>query len=65
MAELKPCPFCGGQAIVVANRYRHGQETYLVKCMRKECDVLPATYEFEDMHDAINAWNRRAHEQTD
>ena len=58
MSELKPCPFCGGEAIVVKTE----------RCGRYiECwDCGGRTEEFEtdyagSAHDkAISAWNRRA-----
>ena len=60
MAELKPCPFCGCTPIVMANQFRHGQTTYLVKCNCIDCAVIPTTYEHSEMYSAIEAWNRRA-----
>ena len=60
MAELKPCPFCGGAAILVESQYRHGQESFYVKCLNKNCAVIPITYEHGEMESAIEAWNRRA-----
>ena len=60
MAELKPCPFCGAAAMVVANKYRHEQTTYCVRCTDNNCPVIPATYEHSSLDGAIEAWNRRA-----
>ena len=60
MSELKPCPFCGGGAVVVQTRYRHGEEYFFVKCNNKDCPVIPETYENTEMKDAIEAWNGRA-----
>ena len=56
MSELKPCPFCGGEAAGVI--YHNEECTYIrhyVRCRR--CDARTGkhkTYEF-----AENAWNRR------
>jgi Lar family restriction alleviation protein len=60
MAELKPCPFCGSNAIVVQTRYRHGEDYYYVKCNNKDCHVIPETYENTEMNYVIDLWNRRA-----
>ena len=60
MAELKPCPFCGCEAIVIANQYRHWQTSYCVKCNNNDCRVIPVTYEHYELEGAIEAWNRRA-----
>ena len=65
MEELKPCPFCGCNAIVIANRYRHDETCFYVKCRNNECFVIPETYAHSDMECAIEAWNRRADKCTD
>lgn len=59
MSELKPCPFCGGAAMVIANQYRYGQTSYCVKCTDIHCQVTPVTYEHCELKDAIESWNRR------
>ena len=53
MAELKPCPFCGGQNINI----RKGKYAWNIECYNADCGayitkVLKQT--------AIEAWNRRA-----
>ena len=65
MSELKPCPFCGGQAVPV---YSNKGSLYTgnilmlsaegtIKC--KKCEVrLPRIY--SRVSKAIEAWNRRA-----
>ena len=53
MAELKPCPFCGGKDLQVVNVYG---EDYYVDCQTcTTCGPSADTYE-----EAIEAWNRRA-----
>ena len=53
MAELKPCPFCGGEEFEVVSVY--GEE-YYVNCLNcTTCGPGGETYE-----EAIEAWNRRA-----
>lgn len=47
--ELKPCPFCGGEAILC------GQNYYYVFC--KECDA--ETKGSVHRKEAIDGWNRR------
>ena len=50
MAELKPCPFCGGEA-----RLGMDFDWHFVYCI--ECQAqIERDYEKE----AIDAWNRRA-----
>lgn len=49
MAELKKCPFCGGEAEIVE------YTIFWVTC--KECAA--ETKDFDTKEEAIEAWNRR------
>ena len=49
--EILPCPFCGGEAILMGG----GGYDATVKCL--ECRTLSGT--FDEKEDAISAWNRR------
>lgn len=51
MAELKPCPFCGGSDIRIEKIYDY----YEVLC----CDCLSRTEEYSTNEEAIEAWNNR------
>ncbi|MBR2208098.1 MAG: Lar family restriction alleviation protein [Synergistaceae bacterium] len=56
--ELKPCPFCGGEAEVCADE----NEEYFVSCTK--CTALfgyctDTWGEYETEAAAIEAWNRR------
>lgn len=56
MAELKPCPFCGGEAKI------HSL-TDIIGCYRVRCTKCPVEfgqYWFYRKADLIKAWNRRA-----
>ncbi len=65
MIELKPCPFCGGEAEMVTTVLCHMSMAY-VKC--KECDAKAQTFG-DRSHDgsyifsAIEAWNRRVQDE--
>ena len=66
MAELKPCPFCGGDAILrtIDVLDEHGCRairTGFVQCAG--CGVCTPKY-FQDKH-AIEDWNRRAGERNE
>ena len=50
MEELKPCPFCGGEA------EDFGVDVFWVTC--KNCHI--GTESFDTLQEAIEAWNRRA-----
>ena len=62
MTELKPCPFCGGEAdIRHEHRWISGMNggysgTYIV-C--KKCCCRTCTYDWEDEDQMYEAWNRR------
>lgn len=59
MAELLPCPFCGGKATVWESWMRIGHLG--VACQNKKCVTQPDTgNQFTNKSDAIAAWNRRA-----
>lgn len=67
MAELKPCPFCGGEAhldfahggnksYIGANGFAKATPMlYRVFCE----DCIAQTCPYEEPKDAIEAWNRR------
>lgn len=53
MAELKPCPFCGGEARIM------GDEDYFWgECLELEC--VAQTRGSKSREKAIAQWNRRA-----
>ena len=56
MAELKPCPFCGGAAFVGEYRYGDCGETFFVFCT----DCQAESHEHYTEEEAVEAWNRRA-----
>ena len=60
MAELKKCPFCGGEAEVVK---AHGAAMfpYTVVCKENECSASVGIFK-ETREKAIEAWNNRATE---
>ena len=58
MSNLKPCPFCGGEAEV--KRHAEISTAYYVACTNCPVDVGRMWY--WKRQDAINAWNRRTTE---
>ena len=55
MMELKPCPFCGGEAIKSAFCWANIADESTV-----ECTVCGARTKVLKTEEAIEAWNRRA-----
>lgn len=72
MSELKPCPFCGGEAkTVLADTYPHRGmlHSWFVACTDSECGCELGFYgmdengtcgTYETEAEAIEAWNTRA-----
>ena len=57
MAELKPCPFCGGEATL---EYGRGFRKYWVCCNNPKCRIQPQTDAHEYKGVIVREWNRRA-----
>ena len=55
MTELKPCPFCGGEAEI-----RVGYNHSYVRCSTPECYVR--TRRYKTAEEAVGLWNRRVDE---
>mgnify|MGYP001497897136 CR=1 FL=1 len=56
MVELKPCPFCGGEAVLAFDA-NDTEITCLPHC--RKCDGMIERW-FTDADEAAAAWNRRA-----
>ena len=58
MAELKPCPFCGGEAkLIYSMPYNAVQCT---KCKTWGKTIVDSYEQQDGKYEAIEAWNRRA-----
>lgn len=55
MSDLKPCPYCGGEAHLSADTSR--RSAYFIGCETEECSGLMMWAERKDV--AIAAWNTR------
>lgn len=65
MSELKPCPFCGGEAKIESESDQMGHlmlTGYIVKCSRCWCAPKPNNYD-GNIQNVIDRWNTR-HERT-
>lgn len=62
MADLKPCPFCGGEATIYKKLYK-GQFYLGAMCKNTAfcCTLAPV---YIDDNEAIEAWNTRKPEET-
>jgi hypothetical protein len=59
MAELKPCPFCGGRAMLIDIPHTNIHNC-AVRCVNVHCVMHPTTHIYVEPKSAIEAWNRRA-----
>jgi Lar family restriction alleviation protein len=64
-AELKPCPFCGGEAKLHTSTDNSIPRHATVFAYCKKCSVVTRTFtdytsDASFITDAIEAWNRRA-----
>ena len=55
--DLKPCPFCGGEAILTKHHNRF-TDWWIVSC--PICHISQTGSDYEFSFEAIEAWNRRA-----
>ena len=56
--ELKPCPYCGGDAEL--HQTHHQGSAWFAWCANDECPVKPMTNDYETCVEAIAVWNHRA-----
>lgn len=59
MDKLKPCPFCGGKAIITVLQHRF---TDLYFCSCEKCHISQTSGEYTFRQEAINAWNKRSND---
>lgn len=63
MAELKPCPFCGGEAFIeVIPPHKHYIATFMADYdggAFAECTKCSCAISADNEQDAINKWNTR------
>ena len=60
MAELKPCPFCGGEAgLFEVKGIDNDLLGYMVGCTEDHCEIRPSITKSLDKDGVINAWNTR------
>lgn len=62
MTELKPCPFCGGEAELHPTYDMDTNEVdgWFVWCNNDTCECKPETWQFFTEAEAIAVWNTRA-----
>lgn len=59
--ELKPCPFCGGEAEL--RKWRRWLDFQKVMCINRDCIIYHADDKwYKTEAEAIEAWNRRAND---
>ena len=58
--KLKPCPFCGEEAILKRYFDSYEEIAFYVACSGEFCEVSPITNDFRTEQEAIEAWNKRS-----
>ena len=60
---LRPCPFCGGEALLEPYKARKGYEAS-IQCNQCLASMATITYDEEEtaVRKVVEAWNRRAGE---
>ena len=61
MAELKPCPFCGGEAHI--EQFMQPKEEWRIKCV--DCPTRFGRCAGLNKKEVIKAWNKRAPKKED
>lgn len=56
MIELKPCPFCGGVAMLYTRK--KFKNPFRIRCSNIDCGCRTANW--NAVEEAVKAWNRRA-----
>lgn len=60
MSELKPCPFCGGEARIYMNDSDLDNIMWYCMCTNdRGCNVMPITLDQYSKEEAAAAWNTR------
>ena len=65
MTELKPCPFCGGEAEPIVARVDESTKTYSVICTQCYTGIFRPRMKgmewcaYRTENEAIDAWNKR------
>lgn len=58
MAELKSCPFCGGEGKIVPEQVDARTVAYNFVCQNGDC-CANVYFDYSDREEAIEAWNTR------
>lgn len=56
--RLRPCPFCGGEDVVV-ERYEHHEGAWRYRVICTDCMARVDSGLWQRRHQAVEAWNRR------
>ena len=63
ITNLKPCPFCGGEATLCSVVSMQHEICYVVKCDDLNCIMCAGGTLRKTISQAIEAWNRRDGEE--
>lgn len=60
MSNLKPCPFCGHDAVTI---YLSDRGKWAVGCGNTDCWIRPQTDFIPNKGTAVREWNKRKEQQ--
>ena len=58
MPDLKPCPFCGGEAKLIVHNWDHDYDTFTIECSRC-CGCMDFNAYEDIIPHLIDLWNQR------
>lgn len=58
MADLKPCPFCGGKVKIIPEQVDARTVAYNFVCQNGDC-CANVYFDYSDREESIEAWNTR------
>jgi len=56
---IKPCPFCGGNAVLFSRSEKPDKFSYDIKCLTSGCYLLDGADWWISYSDVIDMWNLR------
>ena len=62
-SNIKPCPFCGSEAILENEKISSNSRYTTIKCKNYKCEARITQWGADTESKAIEDWNKRVYEQ--